>query len=77
MHLDALFTVLRSRLSLVAAAGLVAGCATVKVEPIHITVDINIKVDRALDDFFSAVPNPGTPPGKANELSLTPATTSP
>lgn len=34
-----------------------AGCATVKVEPIevkpiHITVDVNVKVDRALDDFF-------------------------
>jgi hypothetical protein len=34
-----------------------AGCATVKVEPIevkpiHITVDVNVKVDKALDDFF-------------------------
>lgn len=31
------------------------GCqATVKheVEPIHITVDVNIRVDRQLDDFF-------------------------
>ena len=24
----------------------------VEVKPIHITIDINIKVDRALDDFF-------------------------
>ena len=24
----------------------------IKVEPIHITLDINIKIDRALDDFF-------------------------
>ena len=41
---------------------LLAGCATVRVEPIHITVDVNIKIDRALDDFFSGVPaNP--PPG--------------
>jgi Skp family chaperone for outer membrane proteins len=38
----------------------VAGCATqhrvevapVEVKPIHITIDVNIKVDRALDDFF-------------------------
>ena len=34
-----------------------AGCVHVKtdpieVKPIHITVDVNVKVDRALDDFF-------------------------
>lgn len=33
------------------------GCLSVKTEPIevkpiHITVDVNVKVDRALDDFF-------------------------
>ena len=27
--------------------------APVEIKPIHITIDINIKVDRALDDFFS------------------------
>jgi len=42
-----------------------AGCATVKVEPvqvevkpIHVTVDVNVKVqkvDQALDDFFGDV----------------------
>lgn len=41
------------------------GCTyTVKVEPIHLTVDVNIKIDRALDDFFAAPPAaqaPGTP----------------
>ena len=36
---------------------LLAGCLNVKTEPIevkpiHITVDVNVKVDRALDDFF-------------------------
>ena len=25
----------------------------IEVKPIHITVDVNVKVDRALDDFFS------------------------
>lgn len=35
----------------------VAGCVRVRTEPIevkpiHITVDVNVKVDRALDDFF-------------------------
>lgn len=36
---------------------LLAGCINVKTEPIevkpiHITVDVNVKVERALDDFF-------------------------
>ncbi|MCC7146116.1 MAG: hypothetical protein IT443_06690 [Phycisphaeraceae bacterium] len=25
----------------------------IKVEPIHVTLDINLKVDRELDDFFA------------------------
>lgn len=34
-----------------------AGCVHVttdpiEVKPIHITVDVNVKVDKALDDFF-------------------------
>ncbi|WP_041280542.1 YnbE family lipoprotein [Desulfosudis oleivorans] len=38
-----------------AAAFLFTAACThkVQVEPIHITVDINIRVDKALDDFFS------------------------
>jgi hypothetical protein len=37
---------------------LTVGCSyTVKVEPIHLTVDVNIKIDRALDEFF-ATPAP-------------------
>lgn len=38
------------------AAGAIgfAGCVytTVDVKPIHITVDVNVRVDQALDDFF-------------------------
>lgn len=26
-----------------------------EIKPIHITIDINIKVDRALDDFFDDI----------------------
>jgi hypothetical protein len=39
---------------LVAAAAGLAGCVytTVDVKPIHITVDVNVRVDQALDDFF-------------------------
>jgi len=36
---------------------LVGGCLNVKTEPIevkpiHITVDVNVRVEKALDDFF-------------------------
>lgn len=33
---------------------LLGGCIHVKMDPIqvHATVDVNVKVDRALDDFF-------------------------
>lgn len=39
---------------------LVAGCLNVKtapieVKPIHITVDVNVKVERALEDFFGDI----------------------
>ena len=36
---------------------LLSGCLTIrtehKVEPIHVTVDVNLKLQRELDDFFS------------------------
>lgn len=43
------------------------GCLSLKTEPIevkpiHITVDVNVKVDKALDDFF----------GDLDKKSLTP-----
>jgi Skp family chaperone for outer membrane proteins len=50
---------------LLAAALLVlttAGCtqhkvevAPVEVKPIHITIDVNVKVDRALDNYFGDI----------------------
>ena len=36
--------------------------APVKIEPIHITIDVNVKIDRALDDFFGDIDE------KANKL---------
>jgi hypothetical protein len=27
----------------------------VEIKPIHITIDVNIKVDKALDDFFGEI----------------------
>ena len=29
--------------------------APVEVKPIHITVDVNVKVDKALDDYFGDI----------------------
>jgi Skp family chaperone for outer membrane proteins len=29
--------------------------APVEVKPIHITIDVNVKVDRALDNFFEDI----------------------
>jgi hypothetical protein len=39
------------------ASLMLSGCLSVRTEPIevkpiHITVDVNVKIDRALDDFF-------------------------
>ena len=35
-----------------------SGCQSshqVEVKPIHITIDVNVKVDRALDNFFNDI----------------------
>lgn len=41
---------------LLALAPLFGGCLSIKthhtVDPIHINVDVNVKVDKALNDFF-------------------------
>lgn len=50
----------RTALAVLVLGLAIAGCATqhkvevapVEVKPIHITIDVNVKVDRALDDFF-------------------------
>ena len=49
-------------LSFVFAPLLLNGCTKhevdvkpVEIKPIHITIDVNVKVDRALDDFFSDI----------------------
>lgn len=46
-------------LSVIALTLWLSGCTRheveikpVEIKPIHITIDINVKVDRALDDFF-------------------------
>ncbi len=42
------------RFFLLLPAVLLAGCIHVKMDPIqvHATVDVNVKIDQALDDFF-------------------------
>jgi len=41
-------------LLLLACTAVLGGCITVKLQPVeaHITVDVNVKVDKALNDFF-------------------------
>jgi peptidoglycan biosynthesis protein MviN/MurJ (putative lipid II flippase) len=56
MHLSNLTNMnkpLYAALLAVVAAGF-AGCVytTVDVKPIHITVDVNVRVEKALEDFF-------------------------
>lgn len=51
---------MKHRLLFLVAPFFFGGCLTVKTEPIevkpiHITLDVNVKVDRALDDFFGAL----------------------
>lgn len=47
----------RHFLALASVPLLLSGCLNIKTEPIevkpiHITVDVNVKVEKALDDFF-------------------------
>lgn len=60
-------------LMLLLTAGLFSGCLRsshevktvseikpIEIKPIHITIDINVKVDKALDDFFGDIDHPAT-----------------
>ena len=42
------------RLPFVVTALVLGGCIHVKMDPIHVhaVIDVNVKVDQALDDFF-------------------------
>jgi hypothetical protein len=50
--------ILFGALSMLAAAGCTqhkVEVAPVEIKPIHITIDVNVKVDRALDDYFGDI----------------------
>lgn len=58
----------RLLVSVVVSAVALCGCVNVKtqpieVKPIHITVDVNVKIDRALNDFFGDLDRKATNPG--------------
>lgn len=55
------------RLSLPLIALLLGGCIHVKMDPIqvHATIDVNVKVDKALDDFFGDLDKKSTTVGTA------------
>jgi hypothetical protein len=52
-------------------AGIAAGngCVRVKTEPIHITMDVNLRIQRDLDNFFGDLDQaaPRTPAPAANQ----------
>jgi len=50
------------RLLLLLPVVLLAGCIHVKMDPIqvHATVDVNVKIDKALDDFFGDIDRKST-----------------
>ncbi len=60
-------------LPVLASFFLLSGCLNVTVQPIevkvHATLDVNVKVDRALDDFFGDLDRKSatiaTPPAKS------------
>jgi hypothetical protein len=59
--------------SVAAAAGLAAGClshqietAPIEVKPIHVTVDVNVKVQRELEEFFDFEQQPAPAPAPAD-----------
>jgi len=41
--------------------------APVEIKPIHITIDVNVKVDKELDDFFSDIDDAATQSEEHNE----------
>jgi hypothetical protein len=50
--------ILLGALSILAAAGCTqhkVEVAPLEIKPIHITIDVNVKVDRALDDYFGDI----------------------
>ena len=69
-------------LAVAASLPLFAGCAHVKVDPIevkeiHIVHDVNIRVDKQLDDFFAFQDqqHPGTQPTTTMTTTTTAPTT--
>jgi hypothetical protein len=50
------------RLFLLMPVLFLAGCIHVKMDPIqvHATVDVNVKIDQALDDFFGDIDRKST-----------------
>ncbi len=43
--------------------------APVEVKPIHITIDVNVKVDKELDDFFSDIDEADAAPAAQEETN--------
>jgi hypothetical protein len=59
----------RLPLLLILATLFVSGCLHVKMDPIqvHAVVDVNVKVERALDDFFGDLDRQSTTLGNTEQ----------
>lgn len=47
----------------------------IEIKPIHITIDVNIKIDRALDDFYGDLDNEKKKPEPASAPATVPSQT--
>ena len=58
----------------VAAALLATGClhTSHEIKPIHITLDVNLKVDKELDDFFGDIDEAKPPAPTPKQVEATP-----
>ena len=67
------------RLLLLTGLALLGGCIHVKMDPIevHATLDVNVKVDRALDDFFGDLDKKTAAPAATPAATPTPTPATP
>jgi len=60
IHSNAVAVILISAALFAASCGTTVDVKPIKVEPIHVTMDVNIRVDRELDQFFAFEEDMGT-----------------
>ena len=54
-HVKACRAMLKVMAGIIVCVGLSSGCVRVKVDPIHITMDVNVRMEKELDSFFGDI----------------------